>query len=163
MVTNNRIYILLLLLTRFLPVFIVKYLNVITDVAILRVPRDYYRNVWSSLSTITAVQKTPCSINVIHIGGTCTCTCCCYSNHLYIHEGTIKSCQKHLIKYNYEKLKNILDSMKTGGKHNHRLACVCYSYYYYCFSGTKEDAIKDQRSYKERLDNFKIMIVVNYQ
>lgn len=44
-------------------------MNVITSVVILRVPRDHYRNVWSALTSITSIQKTPSSINVIHIGG----------------------------------------------------------------------------------------------
>ena len=47
----------------------VKYLNVITDIAVLRAPREWYRNVWSAVTTLTSIQDTPCSINVIHIGG----------------------------------------------------------------------------------------------
>ena len=46
-----------------------KYLNVITDVAIVRAPRDYYRLVWSAVTIITSLQKVPVAINVIHIGG----------------------------------------------------------------------------------------------
>ena len=49
--------------------FSVKYLNATTNIAVLRVPRDHYRWVWSAISTMTTLQSTPCAINVVHIGG----------------------------------------------------------------------------------------------
>ena len=48
---------------------LVKYINTMTSVAIVRTPRDHYRLVWAAITTITSLQDSPCSINVIHIGG----------------------------------------------------------------------------------------------
>ena len=71
-----------------------KYLNVTTDVAILRVPRDHYRTVWSAITLMTHLQNSPCSINTIHIGGMyvhmyvctrtylCACTYVCNTSKL---------------------------------------------------------------------------------
>jgi ribonuclease P/MRP protein subunit POP5 len=70
----------------------VKYFNVTTDIALLRVPRDYYRLAWSAITVITHLLSSPCSINIIHVGG------------------TIKSCQKRLIAYNYNKLKDHINN-----------------------------------------------------
>ena len=47
----------------------VKYMNITTDKALVRSPRDHYRLVWSAISVITSIQDSPCSVNVIHIGG----------------------------------------------------------------------------------------------
>ena len=47
----------------------VKYMNVMTSVAIVRAPRDHYREVWAAITTITSLQDSACSVNVIHIGG----------------------------------------------------------------------------------------------
>ena len=53
--------------------FSVKYLNAITNIAVLRVPRDHYRWVWSAISTMTTLQSTSRAINVVHIGGMIGC------------------------------------------------------------------------------------------
>ncbi|KAL5478181.1 hypothetical protein EMCRGX_G025074 [Ephydatia muelleri] len=68
----------------------VKYINVDTSVAIIRCPRDYHRQVWAALTTITNIQQCPCTAQVLHLGG------------------TIQSCQKFLIKYNTQKLRGML-------------------------------------------------------
>ena len=45
-------------------------MNATTSVAIVRTPRDHYRMVWVAITTITSLQlDSPCSVNIIHIGG----------------------------------------------------------------------------------------------
>ena len=57
------------LLLRLSFISVVKYLNVITDIAIIRAPRDYDRLVWAAITMITALHKVSCAMNIIHIGG----------------------------------------------------------------------------------------------
>lgn len=73
----------------------VKYLNVLTGVAIIRCPSAHHRSVWAAISSITSLQGTPCSISLIHLGG------------------TIRSCQRHLVIYNRVQLNKMLTSAKT--------------------------------------------------
>ncbi|KAM9330833.1 ribonuclease P/MRP protein subunit POP5 [Gastrophryne carolinensis] len=71
----------------------VKYLNAYTGIILLRCRKDFHKLLWSSLQFITSLedrgQRYPCSINTLHVGG------------------TIRTCQKFLIKYNRQQL-NIL-------------------------------------------------------
>lgn len=68
----------------------VKYINVTTRVALIRCPRDYHRAVWAAISMISNVHKVPCAINVLHLGG------------------TIRSCQKFLVRHNQRKLREMI-------------------------------------------------------
>ncbi|KAG8455810.1 hypothetical protein GDO86_001852 [Hymenochirus boettgeri] len=72
----------------------VKYLNVYTGIILLRCRKDFYQILWSSLPFITSLdnrgQRFPCFINTLHVGG------------------TIRTCQKFLIKYNKNQLLQLL-------------------------------------------------------
>ena len=75
----------------------VKYLNAITRVFILRCPRDHHKAVWSALTTITSLKKVPCAAHVLHVGG------------------TIRSCQRALVKHNQIKLKEMINIASNPG------------------------------------------------
>ncbi|KAJ8263278.1 hypothetical protein COCON_G00157350 [Conger conger] len=74
--------------------FAVKYLNAHTGVVFLRCRKSHYRVLWSALPFITSVesrgQRVPCFFNCLHIGG------------------TIRTCQKFLIRYNTQQLHRML-------------------------------------------------------
>ena len=80
---------------------IVKYFNAVTRVLIVRCPRDHHKAVWSALTTITSLNKTPCATRMVHVGG------------------TIRSCQRALVKHNQQKLKKMIDTTSNPG------VCVC--------------------------------------
>ena len=102
----------------------VKYINVDTSVAIIRCPRDYHRQVWAALTTITSIQQCPCTVQVLHLGGVCVRA---YIYFLfkellsYLFQGTIQSCQKFLIKYNTQKLRGMLRESDSLGM----IKCPC--------------------------------------
>ncbi|KAI1900723.1 hypothetical protein AGOR_G00052830 [Albula goreensis] len=74
--------------------FAVKYLNAHTGVVFLRCRKSHYKIFWSALPFITSLesrgQKVPCFFNCLHIGG------------------TIRTCQKFLIRYNSQQLNRML-------------------------------------------------------
>uniref|UniRef100_A0A3Q3WA68 Ribonuclease P/MRP protein subunit POP5 n=1 Tax=Mola mola TaxID=94237 RepID=A0A3Q3WA68_MOLML len=78
--------------------FAVKYLNAHTGIVFLRFPKKCYRLLWSALPFITSVetrgQKIPCFLNCLHVGG------------------TIRTCQKFLIRYNKQQLHQMLPKCK---------------------------------------------------
>ncbi|XP_029916428.1 ribonuclease P/MRP protein subunit POP5 [Myripristis murdjan] len=79
--------------------FSVKYLNAHTGIVFLRCPKNCYRLIWSALPFITSVenqgQKVPCFLNCLHVGG------------------TIRTCQKFLIRYNTQQLHRMLPQCKS--------------------------------------------------
>ncbi|XP_047448516.1 ribonuclease P/MRP protein subunit POP5 [Mugil cephalus] len=79
--------------------FSVKYLNAHTGVVFLRFPKRCYKLLWSALPFITNVetrgQKIPCFLNCLHVGG------------------TIRTCQKFLIRYNTQQLHRMLPKCKN--------------------------------------------------
>lgn len=75
----------------------IKYLNAVTRVMIMRCPRDHHKGVWSALTTITCLNKIPCAAHVIHVGG------------------TIRSCQRALVKHNQLKLKEMIATASNPG------------------------------------------------
>lgn len=79
--------------------FTVKYLNAHTGVVFLRFPKRCYRLLWSALPFITEIeargQKIPCFLNCLHVGG------------------TIRTCQKFLIRYNAQQLRRMLTICKN--------------------------------------------------
>ncbi|XP_056233461.1 ribonuclease P/MRP protein subunit POP5 [Seriola aureovittata] len=79
--------------------FSVKYLNAHTGIVFLRLPKRCYRLLWSALPFITSVeargQKIPCFLNCLHVGG------------------TIRTCQKFLIRYNTQQLHRMLPKCKN--------------------------------------------------
>ncbi|KAG7489654.1 ribonuclease P/MRP protein subunit POP5 [Solea senegalensis] len=79
--------------------FSVKYLNAHTGIVFLRFPKRCYRLLWSALPFITCIEtrghKIPCVLNCLHVGG------------------TIRTCQKFLIKYNTQQLHQMLPKCKN--------------------------------------------------
>ncbi|XP_051278867.1 ribonuclease P/MRP protein subunit POP5 [Dicentrarchus labrax] len=79
--------------------FNVKYVNAHTGTVFLRFPKRCYRLLWSALPFITSVeacgQKIPCFLNCLHVGG------------------TIRTCQKFLIRYNKQQLHRMLPKCKN--------------------------------------------------
>lgn len=77
----------------------VKYLNAHTGIVFLRFPKSCYRLLWSALPFITNIetrgQKIPCFLNCLHVGG------------------TIRTCQKFLIRYNTQQLHRMLPQCKN--------------------------------------------------
>lgn len=84
----------------------VKYVNVYTNVILIKTRRQFHRLLWSSLPFITHIPenigkrtvKLPCFLHTLHVGG------------------SIRSCQKFLIKYHRRKLNSILDQCSTPGE-----------------------------------------------
>ncbi|KAL0979518.1 hypothetical protein UPYG_G00186090 [Umbra pygmaea] len=74
--------------------FSVKYLNAHTGIVLLRCRKSHYRLIWSALPFITGLkkrgQKVPCFFNCLHVGG------------------TIRTCQKFLVRYNTQQLHRML-------------------------------------------------------
>ncbi|XP_035514420.1 ribonuclease P/MRP protein subunit POP5 [Morone saxatilis] len=79
--------------------FSVKYVNAHTGTVFLRFPKRCYRLLWSALPFITSIeacgQKIPCFLNCLHVGG------------------TIRTCQKFLIRYNKQQLHRMLPKCKN--------------------------------------------------
>ncbi|XP_005733604.1 ribonuclease P/MRP protein subunit POP5 [Pundamilia nyererei] len=79
--------------------FCVKYLNAHTGIVFLRFPKSCYKLLWSALPFITSIetrgQKIPCFLNCLHVGG------------------TIRTCQKFLIRYNTQQLHRMLPKCKS--------------------------------------------------
>ncbi|KAL7884040.1 hypothetical protein AOLI_G00068100 [Acnodon oligacanthus] len=77
----------------------VTYLNAYTGVVILRFRKAYYQLLWSALPFINCIetqgQKVPCFFNCIHVGG------------------TIRTCQKFLVRYGRQQLCRMLPHCKT--------------------------------------------------
>nr|XP_057927151.1 ribonuclease P/MRP protein subunit POP5 [Doryrhamphus excisus] len=82
--------------------FSVKYLNTHTGMVFLRFPKRFYRLLWSALPFITSIetrgQKIPCFLNCLHIGG------------------TIRTCQKFLVRYNTRQLQRMLPNCDNEGE-----------------------------------------------
>lgn len=75
----------------------VKYLNAVTRVLMVRSPRGHHKAVWSAMTTITSLKGVPCAIHMLHVGG------------------TIRSCQRALVKHNQLKLKEMIGSASNPG------------------------------------------------
>ncbi|KAG7281802.1 hypothetical protein CRUP_037083 [Coryphaenoides rupestris] len=94
--------------------FSVKYVNAHTGIIFLRCPKTSYRLIWSALPFITSIEKRgvkiPCFVNCLHVGG------------------TIRTCQKFLVRYNTRQLHRMLPTCKTqGDKAQVRRAILCSS------------------------------------
>uniref|UniRef100_A0A3Q2Q3E8 Ribonuclease P/MRP protein subunit POP5 n=1 Tax=Fundulus heteroclitus TaxID=8078 RepID=A0A3Q2Q3E8_FUNHE len=79
--------------------FCVKYLNAHTGTVFLRFPKGCYKLLWSALPFITSIESRgqiiPCFFNCLHVGG------------------TIRTCQKFLIRYNTQQLHQMLPKCKN--------------------------------------------------
>ncbi|XP_055080464.1 ribonuclease P/MRP protein subunit POP5 isoform X3 [Periophthalmus magnuspinnatus] len=83
----------------------VKYLNAVTGIILLRFPKKCYKQLWSALPFITSIEargkQISCFLNCIYVGG------------------TIRTCQKFLIRYNAHQLRRMLPKCKSEEeKHN---------------------------------------------
>lgn len=76
----------------------VKYVNPVTGVAFIGCGRDNYRMLWSSITFIKKIQNKRCMCRVLHVGG------------------TLRSCQKFVIRHNKEQLLQLLEQCKTPGE-----------------------------------------------
>ncbi|GAA6082001.1 ribonuclease P/MRP protein subunit POP5, partial [Tachysurus ichikawai] len=75
------------------------YVNAYTGVVILRFRKSHFRLMWSALPFISSIwsrgQKVQCFFNCIHVGG------------------TIRTCQKFLVRYGRQQLCQMLPHCKT--------------------------------------------------
>ncbi|XP_030274085.1 ribonuclease P/MRP protein subunit POP5-like [Sparus aurata] len=106
--------------------FNVKYLNAHTGIVFLRFPKSCYRLLWSALPFITSIetrgQKIPCFFNCLHVGG------------------TIRTCQKFLIRYNKQQLHRMLPTCKTKEEENQ----VCEAILNCSLTGGRREAFEDE-------------------
>ncbi|XP_074526924.1 ribonuclease P/MRP protein subunit POP5 [Halichoeres trimaculatus] len=79
--------------------FSVKYLNSVTGIVFLRFPKSCYKILWSALPFITSIEtrgeKIECFLNCLNVGG------------------TIRTCQKFLIRYNTQQIHRMLPKCKN--------------------------------------------------
>ncbi|XP_040010548.1 ribonuclease P/MRP protein subunit POP5 [Xiphias gladius] len=106
--------------------FCVKYLNAHTGIVFLRFPRRCYRLLWSALPFITSVetrgQKIPCFLNCLHVGG------------------TIRTCQRFLIRYNTQQLHRMLPKCKNEEEKQQVRKAILNC----CLTGRKKEAFEDE-------------------
>ena len=84
----------------------IKYINVYTNIVMIKTRRQFHRLLWSSLPFVTHINekkgkryvKTPCFLHTLYVGG------------------TIRCCQKFLIKYHRKKLNTILAESSSPGE-----------------------------------------------
>ncbi|KAI9136042.1 hypothetical protein BKA69DRAFT_251434 [Paraphysoderma sedebokerense] len=76
----------------------VKYYSPHTNVAIVRVDRDYFRALWSAINFITDVDGRECAVQVVWVGG------------------TIKQIQKAAIRHDTEQLLLLECKLREQGK-----------------------------------------------
>ncbi|XP_029427297.1 ribonuclease P/MRP protein subunit POP5 [Rhinatrema bivittatum] len=76
--------------------FTVKYVNAYTGIVLLRCRKDFYQLLWSSLPFITYLesrgQRYSCFFHTLHVAG------------------TVRTCQKYLIRYNQKQLLHLLQN-----------------------------------------------------
>uniref|UniRef100_W5M4X9 Ribonuclease P/MRP protein subunit POP5 n=1 Tax=Lepisosteus oculatus TaxID=7918 RepID=W5M4X9_LEPOC len=79
--------------------FAVKYLNARTGVLFLRCRKSHYRLIWSALPFVSSLesrgQRLPCAVDCLHVGG------------------TIRTCQKFLIRYNARQIQRLLPQCRS--------------------------------------------------
>ncbi|XP_030192725.1 ribonuclease P/MRP protein subunit POP5 [Lynx canadensis] len=82
--------------------FAVRYLNAYTGIVLLRCRKEFYQLVCSALPFITYLEnkghRYPCFLNTLHVGG------------------TIRTCQKFLIRYNRRQLLMLLQNCSDEGE-----------------------------------------------
>ncbi|KAI8926547.1 hypothetical protein BC831DRAFT_399841 [Entophlyctis helioformis] len=85
----------------------VKYYSPFTNLAIVRIGRDYARHVWAAATLITAVKKRKCMVRVLHVAG------------------TIKLVQKHGIEHNKRMISELRAQKALDGACCSSCCCVC--------------------------------------
>ncbi|XP_060893550.1 ribonuclease P/MRP protein subunit POP5 [Labrus mixtus] len=109
----------------------VKYLNALTGIVFLRFPKMCYKLLWSALPFITCIenqgQNIPCFLNCLHVGG------------------TIRTCQKFLIRYHTQQLHRILPTCKDEEeKQEVREALLNFSLTRQNKEASEEDYVSDE-------------------
>ncbi|XP_017538213.1 ribonuclease P/MRP protein subunit POP5 [Pygocentrus nattereri] len=104
----------------------VTYLNAYTGVVMLRFRKAFYQLLWSALPFINSIgpqgRKVPCFFNCIYVGG------------------TIKTCQKFLVRYDRQQLYRMLPHCKTGAeKQEVRRAVQTCSHSFYKATQQEDD------------------------
>ncbi|XP_059909120.1 ribonuclease P/MRP protein subunit POP5 isoform X1 [Gadus macrocephalus] len=94
--------------------FSVKYVNALTGIMLIRCPKSSYRLIWSALPFVTSVEhkgrKIPFFLNCLHVG---------VAGGGELHSGTIRTCQKFLVRYNTQQLHRMLPQCKTTDEKTH--------------------------------------------
>lgn len=100
-----------------------KYLNNLTNLAIIRTARDYHKMVAVALSFLKRINGRDVVFHILHIGGNVTTIFVLISSgyllwlvSLTSSEGTIRSCQKSAIKYGDTELNSLYSKEVTKYK-----------------------------------------------
>eukprot|EP00696_Hemimastix_kukwesjijk_P002543 gnl/Hemi2/13111_TR4481_c0_g1_i1.p1 gnl/Hemi2/13111_TR4481_c0_g1~~gnl/Hemi2/13111_TR4481_c0_g1_i1.p1 ORF type:complete len:151 (-),score=11.81 gnl/Hemi2/13111_TR4481_c0_g1_i1:63-515(-) len=72
----------------------VKYFNNVTNIAIIRAPRVFFRELWASLTFMTKIQNKHVTLRVLHVGG------------------SVRSCQKHALAYDLALMQSYHDERR---------------------------------------------------
>ncbi|XP_032372716.1 ribonuclease P/MRP protein subunit POP5 [Etheostoma spectabile] len=111
--------------------FSVKYLNAHTGIVFLRFPKKCYRLLWSALPFITCIetrgQKISCFLNCLHVGG------------------TMRTCQKFLIRYNTQQLHRMLPKCKNEEEKQQVLKAILNC----SLTGGNKEAFEDESESEE--------------
>lgn len=75
-----------------------RYFNAHTRILLLRISRDHYEMLWSALTLMTSFEQRECLFRVVHLGG------------------TIRSCQKFLLKHQQKALKAMVNEAANPGQ-----------------------------------------------
>lgn len=77
---------------------VTRYFNAHTNIMLLRVSRDHYETLWSSMTLMSSFDRRPCALRVVHLSG------------------TIRSSQKHLLAFQQRALKRMVRDASNPGK-----------------------------------------------
>ena len=83
----------------------IKYWNATTSLAIIRCTRSHFRMVWAGASFVSKIGNRQCAICAKHVGGKEPRSYFLVS--LHFPPGTIRSCQRAIIKYNRRMLTSL--------------------------------------------------------
>ena len=136
--------------TMFHALYTVKHYQSLTGTVLVRVAREYCQMLLASIATIHMVQHQPAFFHTIHVAGIRTVlqlesvnlfqfpllSLCILSTeakpktrsllHLWFLAGSIRSCQKALVKYHRSQIPAILAECETPGSLEWWHSCVSY-------------------------------------
>ncbi|KAL2092476.1 hypothetical protein ACEWY4_012274 [Coilia grayii] len=105
--------------------YAVKYVNAHTGIVLIRCRKSHYRIICSALPFINSLenrgQKVPCFLNCLHVGG------------------TIRTCQKFLVKYSTQQLHRMLPQCKNEAERDEVRSAVLS-----CSLGKERDVEEDE-------------------
>ncbi|XP_049987505.1 ribonuclease P/MRP protein subunit POP5 isoform X1 [Alexandromys fortis] len=100
--------------------FAVRYVNAYTGVVLLRCRKEFYRLLWSALPFITHLEskghRYSCFLNTLHVGERQRLFQKLLSTKTLHVPGTIRTCQKFLIRYNRRQLLPLLQNCTDEGE-----------------------------------------------